>query len=135
VSSPYLISCLFKWHAGHKFLCHHGILHRDISAGNIFIWDSEMNGSPPPEGQDGFLADVELASVKPPASVVETVPAPADPGPHQTSIPFNTSSSSSNPSHHPTRSVFREVLSPPKSSCGPRMTVRLPHSCDCALTH
>ncbi|KAF4600603.1 hypothetical protein EYR38_005242 [Pleurotus pulmonarius] len=42
---------------GHKFLVSKGILHRDISAGNIML-SSLAN---PPDGMEGFLVDLEYA--------------------------------------------------------------------------
>ncbi|KAF9500187.1 hypothetical protein BDN71DRAFT_1502280 [Pleurotus eryngii] len=42
---------------GHKFLVSKGILHRDISAGNIML-SSLAN---PPDGMEGFLMDLEYA--------------------------------------------------------------------------
>ncbi|KAF7423942.1 hypothetical protein PC9H_009240 [Pleurotus ostreatus] len=44
---------------GHQQLVAHGILHRDISAGNIMISAS----SNPSAGEDGFLMDLEFASI------------------------------------------------------------------------
>jgi hypothetical protein len=39
-----------------------GMLHRDVSAGNVFLWDKAANNDEPPEeGMHGFLADVEFA--------------------------------------------------------------------------
>jgi hypothetical protein len=39
-----------------------GMLHRDVSAGNVFLWDKAANNNEPPEaGMRGFLADVEFA--------------------------------------------------------------------------
>ncbi|KAG5640982.1 hypothetical protein DXG03_006456 [Asterophora parasitica] len=43
-------------------LTERGVLHRDISAGNVFLWDSEKNNMGPPKGMEGFLADLEFAS-------------------------------------------------------------------------
>ncbi|KAJ7584856.1 hypothetical protein C8J56DRAFT_949223 [Mycena floridula] len=47
---------------GHQFLAEQGILHRDISAGNIML-----SARPPstPEGSHGFIMDLELASLPP----------------------------------------------------------------------
>lgn len=44
---------------GHKFLCDQGILHRDISAGNILLRDSQN----PLPGHEGFITDFEFASL------------------------------------------------------------------------
>jgi hypothetical protein len=39
-----------------------GMLHRDVSAGNVFLWDKAANNDELPEaGMRGFLADVEFA--------------------------------------------------------------------------
>jgi hypothetical protein len=38
------------------------MLHRDVSAGNVFLLDKAANNDEPPEeGMHGFLADVEFA--------------------------------------------------------------------------
>lgn len=42
---------------GHRFLCEQGILHRDISAGNILL----AAGSSAPPGCEGFITDLEFA--------------------------------------------------------------------------
>lgn len=44
----------------HEFLCDQGILHRDISAGNIML----PAETPPEAGAEGFLMDLEFARVK-----------------------------------------------------------------------
>jgi hypothetical protein len=44
----------------HEFLCNQGILHRDISAGNIML----PAETPPEVGAEGFLMDLEFARVK-----------------------------------------------------------------------
>lgn len=41
----------------HEFLCKQGILHRDISAGNIML----TTQIPPEKGAEGFLMDLEFA--------------------------------------------------------------------------
>lgn len=38
-------------------------MHRDISPGNVYIWDTEANGREPSEAMHGFVADLQLASV------------------------------------------------------------------------
>jgi Fungal protein kinase len=44
----------------HEFLCDQGILHRDVSAGNIMLAAS----TPPEAGAEGFLMDLEFARIK-----------------------------------------------------------------------
>ena len=44
----------------HAFLCDQGILHRDVSAGNIML----PAETPPEAGAEGFLMDLEFARVK-----------------------------------------------------------------------
>ena len=44
----------------HEFLCDQGILHRDVSAGNIML----PAETPPEAGAEGFLMDLEFARVK-----------------------------------------------------------------------
>jgi hypothetical protein len=44
----------------HEFLCDQGILHRDVSAGNIML----PAETPPDPGAEGFLMDLEFARVK-----------------------------------------------------------------------
>ncbi|KAG2136358.1 uncharacterized protein EDB93DRAFT_1339467 [Suillus bovinus] len=46
---------------GHQGLVEQGILHRDMSPGNIFVGDPDCT-----EGWEGFVADLELASVAQP---------------------------------------------------------------------
>jgi hypothetical protein len=41
---------------------HANLLHRDVSAGNLYLWDSTANdGKGPEEGMCGFVSDLELA--------------------------------------------------------------------------
>ena len=49
-----------------KTLEQHGILHRDISAGNVFL------SADPRPGYEAFLADFELAKIPPPTKLVAT---------------------------------------------------------------
>jgi hypothetical protein len=44
----------------HEFLCDQGILHRDVSAGNIML----PAETPPEAGAEGFLMDLEFARIK-----------------------------------------------------------------------
>ena len=46
--------------SAHEFLCDQGILHRDISAGNIML----PAATPPEAGAEGFLMDLEFARIK-----------------------------------------------------------------------
>ena len=46
--------------AGHQFLYDQGILHRDVSAGNILL----SCGESPKAGHEGFIMDVEHARIK-----------------------------------------------------------------------
>jgi serine/threonine protein kinase len=61
-------------YVAHKFLYDQGILHRDVSAGNILL-SYEKN---PREGCEGFITDVEYAHVTRPSldSVTTTHVAP-----------------------------------------------------------
>jgi hypothetical protein len=52
-----------SFHAGHQHLFELGILHRDISAGNILL----SAGVEPEEGCEGFLMDLEFAHVSSPS--------------------------------------------------------------------
>ncbi|KAL0960122.1 hypothetical protein HGRIS_011763 [Hohenbuehelia grisea] len=45
---------------GHKSLCSHNILHRDVSTGNVLL-SAEPSAKP---GEEGFLADLESAHVE-----------------------------------------------------------------------
>lgn len=61
---------------GHKFLAKHGILHRDVSAGNILL---SVNRD---EQQAwGFLTDVEYARMRDETRTEEVVEAPLGYGP------------------------------------------------------
>ena len=46
--------------SAHEFLCDQGVLHRDISAGNIML----PAATPPEAGAEGFLMDLEFAHIK-----------------------------------------------------------------------
>ncbi|THH07610.1 hypothetical protein EW146_g9263 [Bondarzewia mesenterica] len=46
---------------GHRFLYDQGILHRDISAGNILLAAHPLNA---PQGHEGFITDLEFARVE-----------------------------------------------------------------------
>lgn len=64
-----VLTCLCS--QGLSYLTACNIIHRDISAGNIYIWDTEANRTKPDEGMEGFIADLELAYVQPPHSEPE----------------------------------------------------------------
>ncbi|OCH88134.1 hypothetical protein OBBRIDRAFT_795539 [Obba rivulosa] len=55
---------------GHKFLCDQGILHRDISIGNIMLSSDED----PQPGAEGFLMDLEFARHTGPDVQRRTIP-------------------------------------------------------------
>lgn len=63
---------------GHQFMAtKHGILHRDISAGNVYLHDQNTNN---PNGVGkGFIADLELAAFTDPKVMKETHYVPEDP--------------------------------------------------------
>jgi len=118
-----ITNCNAYAHLGHRYLHRIGILHRDISAGNIYLWDHRDNQNPlsPSAGQEGFIADLELASCTPAStvSVLRERPPPrlgsgATPIPIPSNNPCRTS---------PLRGVFHDAPSPPKSR-GPQMTVQ-----------
>jgi len=66
--------CSRTVYAAHKFLYDQGILHRDVSAGNILL-SYEKN---PQEGHEGFIMDVEYAHITRPSlnAVTTTLVAP-----------------------------------------------------------
>jgi hypothetical protein len=102
-----------------------GILHRDISAGNVFLFDPQGNDTLMSPGEEGFLADVELASM-PPSTEYQAEPVHASPPvPGQLFDPLL--------SQHPrlaqttsSHTVFKEITSQPKENHGPDMTVDIP---------
>ncbi|KAF9481330.1 hypothetical protein BDN70DRAFT_992011 [Pholiota conissans] len=55
--------------SAHKFLCDQGILHRDISVGNIML----PAKTPSESGAEGFLLDLEFAQVKRDLLTIKTV--------------------------------------------------------------
>ena len=59
MTALHVFACEFTFNtsAGHQFLYENGILHRDVSAGNILL-ASEDN---PEDGAEGFITDVEFA--------------------------------------------------------------------------
>ncbi|KAH0584504.1 hypothetical protein H2248_010040 [Termitomyces sp. 'cryptogamus'] len=120
--------CLGIWAAikGYRRLKSKGFLHRDISPGNIFIWDESQNGKPAPcDDEIGFLADLEFASflntryIARPRETVTRLP--------RGETVVTPILSSANPINYPARdtavhSVFEEVVVP-KSNIDPEMTV------------
>ena len=114
-----------------------GILHRDISAGNVFLWDMKGNDNEddedddieqgrrvgPPPGMEGFLADLELAKLTPLPTSLITVPAPRLPrhtasGAMLIGIPTNNPS----PPGPLSRLLFKEQATSPQTA-GPQMMV------------
>jgi hypothetical protein len=59
----YVTLCRLGKSIGHHFLYDQGILHRDVSAGNILL-SSERNPQP---GREGFIMDVEYAHITRPS--------------------------------------------------------------------
>jgi Fungal protein kinase len=116
---------------GHRRLSEIGILHRDISPGNIYLWDIEGNGRAPSEGNEGFIADLELASVPQEATTLVAVPVTADipvkriqAGPYLIPIPSNAPQSPPpQVAATPQRMVFESRPVPSKSDPGPSFTV------------
>jgi hypothetical protein len=104
-------------------------LHRDISPGNVYLWDIEGNGYAPSAGNERFIADLELASVPQPTTTLIAVPVTPDiPVEHQAGpylIPIPSDTPQSPPSHAatPQRMVFTSISVPPKSEPGPSFTV------------
>lgn len=50
---------------GLEYLTSIGVVHRDISPGNVYLWDTVLNGKGPSNGMRGFVADLEFASLPP----------------------------------------------------------------------
>lgn len=48
---------MLRYDTGHKYLVENGVLHRDISAGNVSL------SSNPVPGGEGFLTDMDLAFI------------------------------------------------------------------------
>ncbi|KAF9802943.1 hypothetical protein IEO21_09794 [Rhodonia placenta] len=57
----------------HEFLCEQGIIHRDISPGNILLRDRSYNPDSEPDGGEGFLTDLEFARIPDAVTVIEGV--------------------------------------------------------------
>ncbi|TDL23520.1 hypothetical protein BD410DRAFT_897566 [Rickenella mellea] len=105
---------------GHEFLSQDcGILHRDISPGNLFLYDEEKNDGKLP-GQDGFVADVELAAVPPPAKEYRAKRLETSTGPG--TITTNPRSHSVTDQKAAAHYVFEEFDSQGKGTAGPQMT-------------
>ncbi|KAG5352837.1 hypothetical protein C0989_000179 [Termitomyces sp. Mn162] len=104
-----------------------GFLHRDISPGNVFIWDEFQNGKPAPSDDEiGFLADLEFASFPTSQSIYVARPRETVtrlPSGKTVTTPIDSSRiSSKNLSNTAVHSVFEEVAIT-KSGAGPEMTV------------
>jgi Fungal protein kinase len=120
----------FFYIPGHRRLSEIGILHRDISPGNIYLWDIEGNGRAPSAGNEGFIADLELASVPQTATTFIAVPVTPDvpekrtqAGSYLIPIPSNAPQSPPPRAATPQRMVFKSRPVPPKSDPGPSFTV------------
>jgi Fungal protein kinase len=112
---------------GHLRLTQKGILHRDLSPGNMYIWDVEGNCRPPSAGNEGFISDLELASVPLPTTTLVAIPAVPDSpvkvqgGPYLIPIPTNTPPLPLAATSQ--RKVFESRPVPPKSDAGPSFSV------------
>jgi hypothetical protein len=65
-----------SFYPGHHRLFEIRVLHRDVSPGTIYLWDSDANLCAPSVGEEGFIADLELAPVPRPQTKLIPVPAP-----------------------------------------------------------
>ncbi|TDL13723.1 hypothetical protein BD410DRAFT_871902 [Rickenella mellea] len=114
---------------GHEFLSKEcGILHRDISPGNLFLFDETETKQVKLQGQDGFIADLELAAVPHPTKEYRPTAKPSGassgPGPYHIPIPSNLPSHPARDHKGSKHQVFQEFESQGKSQAGPQMTVR-----------
>ncbi|KAG5730582.1 hypothetical protein E4T56_gene21024, partial [Termitomyces sp. T112] len=114
-----------------------GFLHRDISPGNVFIWDEFQNGKPAPSDDEiGFLADLEFASFPTSQSIYVARPRETVtrlPSGKTVTTPIDSSRiSSKNLSNTAVHSVFEEVAIT-KSGAGPEMTRQDPDSSNKSL--
>lgn len=102
--------------AGHEFLTNIGTCHRDISPGNLFLCVPEDNGGIQ-INVDGFLADVELASVPNSSTETRIVPAPSsdrkESGAFVIQIPSNNPLC--NQSQHQSQSTHSKSIEVPSS--------------------
>ncbi|OJA21145.1 hypothetical protein AZE42_10005 [Rhizopogon vesiculosus] len=62
------IAVLIAMFLGHEILVNQGILHRDMSPGNLYVGEPDC-----PEGWEGFVADLEFASVTQPITTAEPI--------------------------------------------------------------
>ncbi|KAL6299498.1 hypothetical protein BKA93DRAFT_806666 [Sparassis latifolia] len=105
---------------GHQGLVSLGILHRDVSAGNVFLPYPEDDV--PPRGFEGFLADLELASLPAKADIEPYVAVPVREPEHTSTgaylIPIP---SDELPQERPTHWTFKPGVSASEAAPGPEM--------------
>jgi hypothetical protein len=64
-------------------------MHRDISPGNVYLWDIEGNCCAHSAANEGFIVDLELASVPQEAATFIAGPATPDiPAKHTQAAPY-----------------------------------------------
>ena len=59
--------------SGHETLVNQGVLHRDMSPGNLYLGEAGC-----PEGWEGFVADLELASAAQAITIAEKIEHPPE---------------------------------------------------------
>ncbi|KAF5383054.1 hypothetical protein D9615_004941 [Tricholomella constricta] len=116
---------------GHRHLHDMGIIHQDISPGNVYLWVSTDDDDGPPPGYEGFIADLELASLPQPKTIDVAVPRLPQPshstspattkGPYIIPVPSEKPMVAPSPSLVPHHSISETCPAPPKSAPGPAL--------------